>query len=983
MTPLEFLAEVLPSPGNGYYCVAELTKRKEHQFLEEIAGAQPHIDRWLANECDIFFALATFKEPGKREQINTQVIKSLFIDMDGYASKKAAAMALDGFLKTTGLEAFGAPWVVASGGGIHCYWPLTEEVNTTIWKPVAEKLKRLCVQEGLKIDMNVTADSARVLRIPETKNFKKKYGTPRPVKLMSTAGRFDFEDVADCIDAQLREEFRPLPQTMVEISGTRPKRDPNATQVKLLENADTSFEQIWDKTVAGTGCGQIKDYVENAQEDGKEPIWRALLSWTKCCSDGPEYAVWLSDMHPYDHARMHQKIVEIKGPYSCVKLDSENPGICGTCPHSGKITNPLILGRVIRTDDSEKQIVLNQIPAGPEPSVADAIDGSLDVPAPAPQQHVVTRPKPPRGFTYGQNGGVYKEVEIEDAQGNKTKKQTPVLPYDLFVVDILKQEGEHVVHLAALRPDGAVTVILPQKAVVSKDETVKVLASQNVIASFGKGNDANMFDYVRGAVEDASLNKRAITVPTQCGWQEDGSFVYNNRVFTPDGRETTIPMPGLENINRNTNHAGDLQCWRKPWDLLVQRNMNTMLALSLDSFGASLMKFTGYDGFVWHIGSTESGTGKSLTLELKAGVWGHPIKFRTSRGTSAVAMQNRLGLLNSMPLLIDEITSKSRKDMEWAPEFIFDVSEAQGKERMESGANKERLNNSTWSTSCTMTSNVHLSDYMSGARQHSSNGELLRMLEWTPNVALEWSDSDRGILKNIRLNYGVAGETWVRWIVTHQDVVKEVMAKVHAKLKDVMHFVDDERYWHAAATTTVSAAILTGPKYANLLNVPVKGIVEALHNLVKNARGVLRKNVRTAEDVLNAYTRENYGNFIVIRKGNDKGFVAGWGSGETIDASTTRSKVLGRVEHETSAGGYIEYFLEEQLLKQHCVAMSFGYSDFKKQIEETFKGSVHYIKKDMLARTKGPNMRVNVMHITRKMEELNADSLPVADFGEE
>ena len=53
--------------------------------------------------------------------------------------------------------------------------------------------------------------------------------------------------------------------------------------------------------------------------------------------------------------------------------------------------------------------------------------------------------------------------------------------------------------------------------------------------------------------------------------------------------------------------------------------------------------------------------------------------------------------------------------------------------------------------------------------------------------------------------------------------------------------------------------------------------------------------------------------------------------------------------------------------------MSFGYSDFKKQLEEAFKGSIHYIKKDMLARTKSPNMRVNVMHITRKIEELDGN----------
>jgi uncharacterized protein (DUF927 family) len=95
--------------------------------------------------------------------------------------------------------------------------------------------------------------------------------------------------------------------------------------------------------------------------------------------------------------------------------------------------------------------------------------------------------------------------------------------------------------------------------------------------------------------------------------------------------------------------------------------METALAVCLDSFGSPLMRFTEYEGFVWHIGSQWSGTGKSLVLSAKAGVWGHPLRYSTGKSTSPVAMQQRAGLLNSMPLLIDEITNTQRKDMEWAP----------------------------------------------------------------------------------------------------------------------------------------------------------------------------------------------------------------------------------------------------------------------------------------------------------------------------
>ena len=53
--------------------------------------------------------------------------------------------------------------------------------------------------------------------------------------------------------------------------------------------------------------------------------------------------------------------------------------------------------------------------------------------------------------------------------------------------------------------------------------------------------------------------------------------------------------------------------------------------------------------------------------------------------------------------------------------------------------------------------------------------------------------------------------------------------------------------------------------------------------------------------------------------------------------------------------------------------MSFGYASFKRQLEDAFK--VEYIKKDMMAKTKGPQMRVAVMQIRRKTTELDENIL--------
>ena len=971
MTPAEFLAVVLPSEGFGLYCAVELTKKKEHVYADKIEDLIPTIEKWHANNYDVFYGVSTFET--KRSADDAKYLKAFFVDLDGYASKKAAADALIQFLQKTGMDSLGTPWVVDSGGGLHCYWPLKDEIPATVWKPVAEILKRLCKQEGFTIDMGVTADTARILRVPGTANNKKKYATPRPVRIVQEGDIFDFSTFSPFVYEKLEEHVVQTFAPKIDLPGQRPKGAQTRGQVKLIQDSYTLFKNFEDQ------CGQVQDYIATATEDGKEPIWRGLLSWAKVCNDGMEKAVWLSDMHPYPQERMVQKLADIKGPYACMKMDSENPGICTKCKHWGKITNPLVLGREIKVDNTAKEILLTPEPeADFDESELDSEDAYEPEDTGLPVAPSIVRPVPPRGYSYGEHGGVYCVRMEEDEQGKKSKKSVQLVPYDLFVVDILKMENDHLIHMAAVRPEGVQTLNFPQKSIVSKDETLKCLASQNIVSTFS-GHDKTLFEYVRACVGETSQNRKPVDVPFQCGWQADSSFVYNNRVFNKDGRETRIPMPGLENINRNTNSKGDLATWQHLWNtVFVEKpGMETALAVALDSFGSPLMRFTEYEGFVWHIGSQWSGTGKSLVLSAKAGVWGHPLRYRTGKSTSPVAMQQRAGLLNSMPLLIDEITNTQRHDMEWAPKFIFDYAEGQGKERMEAGSNKERINNSTWTATCTLTSNTKLTDYMAGARAHSSNGELLRMLEWAPHIKLKFTPEERTTLLEIKRNYGVAGEAWVRWLTKNQKTAEEIVRKVHIHLKKVMNFDDDERYWHAGCTTTVSAAILLRKEYAGILDVEINKVITALKALVDKARGVIKTSVRSAEDVLNAYIGDNYGSFIVLKKSEGK-ILAAWGdNGDIVDRSTTKSKVLGRVEHGLMAAGYREFYIEEQLLKKHCVSMSFGYDEFKAQMEELFR--CKYVKKDMLSRTNGPAMRVNAMHITFREEVFDGNNISVGE----
>ena len=958
MEPLDFLAAVLPSPGHGFYCTAELSsKKKQHIFGESLDEFPSHITQWVNNGQDVYFALATFESNKSRTADNARFIRALFVDMDGYESIQAAQDALNAFLADTGLDSLSKPWLVASGGGLHCYWPFEQQVEISKWKPLAERFKRLCKERGLVIDMTVTADAARVLRIPGTKNFKPKYDSPRPVELLQHGDPVDFDELLSRINDLLGEVVPPPADTGLVLPGKRPTKS-TQSGVQMLSNTVVRFRHILERTESGDGCAQLTDYVNRAAEDGMEPLWRAWLSQAKYCADSQRAAQMLSELHPYDEDRMHQKLREIKGPYPCTKFDSENPGVCSGCKHFGKITNPLALGRELLSDNREKEI---EIPAAmpDEPSVR------------------VVRPTPPKGYAYGVNGGVYVERMVEDADGSKRKQQVMILPYDLFVVDILDNDSEHIVHMVAHRQGKAIDVLFPQKSAVSKDELIKALAQKNIMAAFGSGNDKNLFDYVRACVEDASVNKATIKIPTQYGWQDDGSFVFSGKVFFKDGTSRSVPMPGLENLTKATKSEGTLEQWRKFPQLMVKRGLYDLLAMGCIAFGAPLQKYTKLPCLSFHSGSTESGMGKSLALNLICSVWGHPMRYRTGKSTSAVTMQQRMGNLNSLPFVSDEITHKQRHEMEWFPGLVFDLAEGKGKEKSDAHQNRERINNVSWYSQAYFTSNTIMHDFMSGTREHTSQGELMRMLEWTPKQKLNWVDDEEEVLKLLDTNYGVAGEKYVKWLVQNQETAERVTLEVIKRLKVEWNIQGDERFWVAGTGADIAGAILASSKYAGVVDLPVEEIIKSFKKLLDKARKVVRSGARTAEDVLNAFTREHYGQFVIVKQSNGS-FLAELGNGNTIDQSTTRSKVMGRVEHEIERPGYVEYFLEEQVLKSHCVSMSFSYEDFRTQIACTPGYFVKQLRKDMMTKTRGPQMRVKAISIARLIsEDNNAQAVPL------
>lgn len=956
MDATDFLDAVLPSQGP--YCVCELTsKKREHVFLPTKDATYASALLFDQTEKNAYFALASFTEGTKsRKAEHARSMRSLFVDVDcgegkAYPNKRAAVEALSAFLESSQMGGLGQPWIVDSGGGIHVYWPLSEDVSIPEWKVLAEGFKRLCAEQRFRIDMTVTADAARVLRVPGTTNWK----YPKPVVLRHRGDTFQYEDMMrvvrshkiDLPAAKLSDELASLP-------GAPLKRTPDAVSVKIAENTATYFKDILVRTVTtSSGCGQLAHYLNHATEDGMEPLWRGLLSLAKVCDDGWKAAQKISSLHPYDNTRLTQKWNEIKGPYPCTKFDSENPGICPSCPNWGKITNPLRLGSQLRIDESEKTIEV----------VADTQDPTVP-----PERYV--RPQAPRGFNYGEKGGIYKQEIVEDAEGNKSNKPILILAYDMFILDILRQGAVHSAQMVVQREGRYVTLTYPMRAAVSKDDTLKFLAENNVVA-YGSGNDKRLFDYVRSCVEEASSRKAPTLVPAQYGWQEDMSFVFNGTVYYPDGTERRVPMPDLENLSQATRVAGTLDGWRKIVSLLDRKGYTDVVAHMCLGFGSPLMKFSGLHGLTFHAGHSLSGTGKSLALNLCASIWGSPLQFRVNKNTSLVAMQQRAGSLNGLPFTVDEVTGLAREHAQWFPDWTFTFSEGKGKERMESGTNRERTNNSKWYGLAFFTSNTFMLDIMTGMSEHSMEGEIRRFLEWNPGTVLSWEPEELDIVKTMDVHYGVAGEVFVKWLVTNRETAEYVWKLVYDKLFKDFKATNDERFWVAGCASILAGATLCGPRYANIYPFDARAIQASLLKDVERGRLALSRAKRKPEDVLNSYIRDFYGQFVVIEPSNGS-IMASMGNGHEVDKSLTRTRVLGRVEKEVSKG-WTDFYVEEKLMKRHCASMSFGFADFVESI--TKYCSMERVTKNMTMGTRAPAMRVTALRFRRRTDDFMPSEL--------
>ena len=896
METTEFLRRALGE--GGFYCVfasRSADDRRTQKFYDSIDAVIENAHKFDEQGFDTYFALATFHDAGSRKVDNVKQLRAFFLDLDcgpskDFQTQQEAIGALKDFCRKVSLP---RPLMINSGRGVHVYWMLKEAVDLETWLPVAEKLKRLCAEHNFLADPAVTADAARVLRVPETHNYKS--DPPYDVTYFGMT-------MPDSVDIDVFAEYLgndpiPVPKRYVPSS--------NSVMDALLGNKKNVFKDIVTKTLKGAGCAQIENVITN-QEDISEPLWRAGLSIAKFCEDGEKAAHVMSKNHPeYDARDTMKKMGLIKGPYLCATFDEFNPDVCGSCPNWGKIKSPINLGSRIKEATEEDNIV--EAP-------------SIDLPdAPV---NTYTIPAYPEPYFRGASGGIYIRARQPDGEmGEKL-----IYHNDLYVVRRLwdTELGEAIVMRLHLPKDGVREFTLPLTVANSREEFRKEMAKNGVAVS----KMDEIMKYTTTWVNELQANSVADEAHKQFGWTDDDctSFILGNQEIFKDRVEFNPPSNQTVGLFPTFEPRGTLEKWKETINFYNHDGFEVHQFVVGSSFGSILMHLSPVKCAALHLHSKESGVGKTTAMAAAVSVWGRPDELILDEQDTHNIKMHRGEIYHNLPLYLDELTEAKPAELS---NLAYQLTGGKQRGRMASGGNAERYRGETWKLLAVTTGNTSIIERVSMSKA-MPKAEAQRILEVkVERIFDEVKDKkiQDDFLADVEGNYGHAGKVYTQHVMNNLDGIRKLLEEIREKVDTQAALTSENRFWSAFVTSTMAGLVLA--KRAGLIEYDIGKIFKwAIAMLKSNKHYVSAMNV-SVEEILNDYIHEHWSNVLWIkstddlRKQNNNGL-----DSLVVPDALPRGQLVARYETDLKKA-----YLVPKPLRMWCGEQQINYSAFLQDLQ--------------------------------------------------
>jgi hypothetical protein len=795
---------------------------------------------------DAYFALASFQDASSRKAENASYLRSFFLDLDcgtgkPYADQAAAAQALKIFLVATLLP---EPYIVNSGGGLHVYWPLTEDVPAEDWRVHAKALKQLCTQHNLHADPAVTADCARILRIPDTNNFKN--GTVRTVQIMVVGQATDL-DVFTAL----------LPEPPVDLSAAKLFGMDDATRELVGgEYPKCEFKRIVIQSLTGTGCAQIKYAIDNAATL-EEPLWRGALSIATRCEDGATEIHALSDQYAgYTPENTEAKAAETKGPYTCDWYRNNYPDRCKGCTQ--KVSTPLLIGRIVE----ESEVINDQY----------MIEKPEDESSPAV---VLSIPAYPFPYFRGANGGVFRKVR--DADGNEGEIE--IYRDDLYLTERFFDSDEHgngdgemVGINLHMKRDGVRRFFAPVTTLFTKDKLRDLLVKNGVVA-YGKQLDVLMA-YFASTIRKLQSQFSANKTRNQMGWTSDGTgFVIGELEYTAQGTKLAPPASGTRQLAAAFKPMGALAEWKSIVNFYDRPGLEPHALTLFAGFGSPLLKFIGgktVKGALIHLKHNGSGSGKSTAQMVANSIFGNPDELLMKQDDTYASKMHMLGMMNSLVYTIDEITNEKPENLS---SLAYGVTNGRGRHRMESQSNTLRVNNTTWQNFTVTSGNASIVDKLQQLKS-TADGELKRTIEISvPRYTDATKEEIDSVFNKLNTNYGVAGPVFIDYVLRNKEEVLDLLLQIQLKIDTDLSLDSTHRFYSCTGACMIGGAYIA--QKLGLHDIDVARIYKYLLELITANIATVQASVGnadvTAQETLAAFVNENVRNALVANSVSKSG----------------------------------------------------------------------------------------------------------------
>tara|TARA_R110002020_G_scaffold259120_1_gene473048 strand:+ start:3604 stop:6429 length:2826 start_codon:yes stop_codon:yes gene_type:complete len=900
MDTKSFLGSVLSD--EGYYCLFAANATEDHRqqkFYTSIDTLQDAAIKYDEDGYDVYFALATFTQNNSRKQDNVNSLRSFFLDLDcgpskDYADQKTAIADVRKFCTALSLP---TPAMVNSGRGVHVYWPLTEAVPRRQWTRVAETLKQRCAEHKLRADAGVTADSSRVLRFPDTHNYKqdpplevKSYGVDLPKAT-------PFAEFASLLHGKPVE----ISEAPEEAAGVEA---PVALFDKLASNKQWSFKDILTKTADGRGCEQIRRYLED-RNSASEPLWRGILATLKNCGDGSlKIAHSISrgyEGYTEEETTNKWHALEADRAYRCSTFDEATPDVCVNCIHQGKIRKPLDLGERVAEAEEEEEIE-----------------------APDPQGKTLTIPTYPKPYFRGRNGGVYIRSTVDGEVNEEC-----LYHHDLYVTRLLHDAslgGYVVVFNLHLPHDGVREFTIPMASITSKEEFRKAVATNGVTA-WG-GTLEKLMRYTTRWIDELQMANAADEAHLQFGWtnKDMKEFVLGDTLvrgtdvdYNPPSKKTAGLFPAFVPEGTQEEFLDCLKFYNRPRFELHQFVIGT-------GFGSILMPLTGQNCMGLHLFGG-SGVGKTTAMRAALGIFGNPEELMNHHKDTTNSRMNRAEVMKNVPLSSDEMTNITP---DFASSYVYELSGGRQKNRMSSNGNTERFRGDPWQLIAVSSANSSIWQILSRDKEFPE-AEMLRMLEISVDKSLKdpslKAETD-ALFERITKNYGWIAIRYIQYIISHRRQVEEWLTELRRNLDKSAGLAQEHRFWSAGCAASLTGLYIA--KKLGFIDWDLKQVRKWLVALLISRKNHLQDATASVHETLNNYVFENHASILQIRGSYDMRSANNNGLDElVIPEASPRGEWVGRYETDTK-----KLYLLPKPLKKWCTNQQVLYEHFIRDLQD-------------------------------------------------